>query len=285
MRSALFNALFYAYSFAFLLGVLPLTLLPSRRPLARALRFWARGVLVLMHGVMGIRVTVDGLDRLPRDGGYILAGKHQSECDGIVLLAKVPDLACIAMKELAGLPLAGPILRKLEMVLIDTEGGRSSRDALIDGSRAAAMAGRPIVIYPEGTLMAVGEAGPYRAGVYHLACALDLPVFPVATNVGLRWDRRQFRKTPGRATVEILPPLLANADKSGFMQELQDILETRSNRLATTAETMTMTMTTTMTADPPPQDAQRGIPEAVILPSLPVPARRGRSVQAAPGSV
>ncbi len=56
MRSRLFNLMFYAYSFAFLVAVLPLTLLPSRRPIAKGLRLWARGVRGLLRRAMGIRL-------------------------------------------------------------------------------------------------------------------------------------------------------------------------------------------------------------------------------------
>ncbi len=41
--------------------------------------------------------------------------------------------------------------------------------------RNAAAAGRPILIYPEGTLMKVGTRGKYRADVYNLAADLGLP--------------------------------------------------------------------------------------------------------------
>lgn len=232
MRSRLFNLIFRAYCIGALLVVYPLTFLPSRGLTERAFRAWAGGVRFLMRHVMGIRVSVKGLDGLPKDRPYILAGKHQSECDGILLLATIPNLAFIAMKELTRIPLAGRILKKLDMVLIDTDGGRGERDRLVNGAERAFQQGRPILIYPEGTLMAVGHAGRYRAGVYHLARGLDLPVYPVATNIGLRWDRRNAVKTPGDAVVEILPPLRPGGNKAAFMQQLERRLETRSNELA-----------------------------------------------------
>lgn len=231
-RSRLFNAAFIATSFAFLVAARLRGMVAGRAAVARVFRSWARTVEGMMRRMLGIRVELRGRGNLPVSGAYILAAKHQSESDGILMIAAIPDIAVVAMKEVANYPLAGPLLRKLEMVLVDTDGGARERESLIEGGRAAAAAGRPILIYPEGTLMEVGKRGKYRAGVYHLAAELGLPVIPVATDIGLRWDRRQKRKAPGPAAVSLLPAMRAGGDKRAFMAALEDAIETESARLA-----------------------------------------------------
>ncbi len=235
LRSRLFQVWLYTFSFLTILVAQPFVLLPSRRPIALLLRAWARSVRFAMRHVLGIQVNVTGLERLPARGSYVLASKHQSEVDGILMLALIPDLAFVAMKEVGHYPLVGPILRKLEMVLVDTDGGKAERNALSDGGRAAAEAGRPIVIYPEGTLNAIGYRSRYRAGVYHLAKDLDLPVIPVATNIGLRWDRRTSTKYAGMATVAILPALAVSDDKQDFLMRLETAVESETARLVAAA--------------------------------------------------
>lgn len=232
LRSRAFNALFLGYTFCFVLAVYPLLLWPARRPLARAMKAYGQGVLWLMRRVAGIRIETRGRENLPHSGAYILASKHQSEADGLIQMALVDDLAFVAMKEVGKYPLVGPVLRKLEMVLIDTDGGPREVATLGQGGRNAAAAGRPILIYPEGTLMKVGERGKYRAGVYHLAAGLGLPVIPVATDVGRCWDRRQKTKRPGVATVAFLAPMRAGDDKRAFMAALEDTIEAECARLA-----------------------------------------------------
>ena len=231
LRSQAFNAIFLTYTFLFVLSTYPLLLWPSRRPLARAMKRYAKGVVWLMRRLAGIRIDVKGLETLPKSGAYILASKHQSEADGIIQMAVIDDVAFVAMKEVGNLPLVGPVLRKLEMVLIDTDGGARERATLFAGGRRAAAAARPILIYPEGTLMKVGERGRYRAGVYHLAAELGVPVIPVATDVGRCWDRRQKVKTPGVVTVSFLAPMQAGEDKRAFMAALEDAIETEGARL------------------------------------------------------
>lgn len=232
LRSRFFNALFLGYTFFFVLSVYPLLLWPTRRPIARAMKAYARGVLWMMRRIAGIGVEIRGREHLPPNGAYILASKHQSEADGLIQMALVDDVAFVAMKEVGRYPLVGPVLRKLEMVLIDTDGGPREVATLAHGGRNAAAAGRPILIYPEGTLMKVGERGKYRAGVYHLAADLGLPVIPVATNVGRCWDRRQPVKRPGVATVAFLRAMHPGDDKRAFMRALEETIEAECTRLA-----------------------------------------------------
>lgn len=231
VRSYFFNAVFLGYTFLFVLCIYPLLLCPTRRPLARAMKVYARGVLGLMRGVAGIRIVVRGRENLPAIGAYVIASKHQSEADGLIQMAVIDDLAFVAMKEVGKYPLVGPVLRKLEMVLIDTDGGPREVATLAEGARKAAAAARPILIYPEGTLMKVGERGKYRAGVYHLAADLGLPVVPVATDVGRCWDRRQKTKRPGAVTVAFLPPMQPTAGKAAFMAALEESIEAACARL------------------------------------------------------
>jgi 1-acyl-sn-glycerol-3-phosphate acyltransferase len=232
LRSRIFNTVFLAYTFLFVLSVYPLLLWPRRRPLARAMKAYAWGVLWLMRCLAGIRLEVRGRENLPCTGAYILAGKHQSEADGLIQMALIDDVAFVAMKEVGKYPLVGPVLQKLEMVLVDTDGGARERTTLADGGRNAAAANRPILIYPEGTLMNVGERGRYRAGVYHLAADLGLPVIPVATDVGRCWDRRQPVKRAGAVTVTFLPAMRAGDDKRAFMAALEETIEAECARLA-----------------------------------------------------
>ena len=60
---------------------------------------------------------------------------------------------------------------------------------------------------------------------------VDLPVVPVATNLGLFWRQQEFRKTAGTATVEFLDPIPAGLSKAEFMARLENAIETRTSEL------------------------------------------------------
>src|SRR5690606_19733477 len=81
----------------------------------------------------------------------------------------------------------------------------------------------------------VGEKFRYRSGVWHMARDFDMPVVPVATNLGLFWPQEEFRKHPGTATVEFLDPILPGPDKDAFLARLEAAVEGRTAELVAEA--------------------------------------------------
>jgi 1-acyl-sn-glycerol-3-phosphate acyltransferase len=228
LRSLAFRAAYYAASAFFVLTGLPLLLLPGRAPLARWIRTYTRVMVFLMRRVGGIGVAVRGRENLP-DGPFILAAKHQSWGDGFVAFSEVPDLAFVTGDHLLRFPLLGPILRKLDAIVVDNCGGAAARGRLVAAEMEKARAeGRPILIYPEGHLAPVGTQHRYRKGVFHLYEAYGCAVVPVATDLGLRWPQQQVRLHPGPCSVEFLPPIEPGLGKEAFMLRLEAEIEGRS---------------------------------------------------------
>jgi len=135
------------------------------------------------------------------------------------------------MRELFRYPVIGAILYRLQMIRVDACGGDREREHLAQFAKRAHDGGRHIAIYPEGNLMAPGERERYRSGIYYLYRDLGLPVTPVATSLGLLWNRRDWRKKTGRAAIEFLPAIETGLDKHAFMRRLEDTIETASDRL------------------------------------------------------
>jgi 1-acyl-sn-glycerol-3-phosphate acyltransferase len=88
-----------------------------------------------------------------------------------------------------------------------------------------------MVIFPEGTRTAPGTRVPYQPGVAALAAATGLPVIPVATDSGLVWGRRSFRKHPGTIAIAVLPPLPARMRRDALMARLEAEIEAETDRL------------------------------------------------------
>jgi 1-acyl-sn-glycerol-3-phosphate acyltransferase len=81
------------------------------------------------------------------------------------------------------------------------------RTLLEEGKKAAA-AGRPVMIFPEGTRVRPGETPPLRPGFAGLYRALGLPVVPVAVDSGRLWGRGLIHRS-GIVTFKVsetIPP-------------------------------------------------------------------------------
>jgi 1-acyl-sn-glycerol-3-phosphate acyltransferase len=173
---------------------------------------------------------VRGRENLPAEP-CVIAAKHQSWGDGFSMLATVEQLGFVAGDHLYKFPLIGRILDKAGAIVLSNGGGEEAKARMADGVKRLRADRRDVLIYPEGHLSAPGEKHRYRKGVFHLYAALDRPCVPVATNLGLAWDRQAFRKTPGRVTLEFLDPIPPDLDKEVFMARLEEAVETRTDAL------------------------------------------------------
>jgi len=101
----------------------------------------------------------------------------------------------------------------------------------VGGERLAQ--GFSIMVYPEGTRVAVGRRGVYKLGGAVIAVNNRAKVLPVAHNAGLVWPRNSFLKHPGKVTVSIGPTI----DTVGLTAEqvtrrTEDWIEGEMDRLA-----------------------------------------------------
>src|SRR3546814_8454584 len=70
-------------------------------------------------------------------------------------------------------------------------------------SKAALAAGRPLVLFAEGTRVPHGKAPPLRAGFAGVYRMLGVPVIPVAVNSGIAYPPRRWVKSSEEHTSEL----------------------------------------------------------------------------------
>ena len=213
-----------------------------------------------MHWLAGIKVDVAGKERMPQ-GAFIVAAKHHSWGDGFVMFAHVDNLAFVAGDHLERIPLLKGVLAKFGAILVDNCGGPEARAALAEKATAAHREGRRILIYPEGHLCKPGERFRYRTGVYYMYRDFNLPVVPVATNLGLFWPQQDFKKKPGRATVEFLDPIETGLGRGEFLAKLEGAIETRTQELIAQATGQPVRPSILV---PAPDELERAAAKAVV---------------------
>ncbi len=223
LRAFAFNLAFFGVTA--LLGVagLPYLLAPRHRAMDFG-RFWARCVLWLLKMIVGLDGTVRGREHIPA-GACLIAMKHQSAWDTLMLPIVLGDPAVVLKRELLLLPFYGWYAKRAGSIAIDRKGGAGALRQMLADAKAAAADGRPIVIFPEGTRTAPGQKLTYHPGVAALYQALDLPLVPAAVNSGLFWGRRSFVKRPGHITMEFLPPVPPGLPRRQVMAEIESRIE------------------------------------------------------------
>ena len=210
LRSALFAMLFYPGTLLYVLTVFAVSPFGSG-PVRTVVHAWSSFHHFLVGYVLGIRMVFKG--SIP-SGPYLIAIKHQAMVETIEAL-RLADTPVVVMKrELTALPLFGWVTRRYGVIGVDRDAGAKALREMLAAGKAAAAAGRPVVIFPEGTRTSVGEKPELRAGFAGLYRALGLPVVPVAVDSGKIWPR-SFVKRPGMIRFrigEVIEPGLKRAE-------------------------------------------------------------------------
>jgi 1-acyl-sn-glycerol-3-phosphate acyltransferase len=168
----------------------------------RCARAWSWLILT----TSGVRVTVDGLDRLDPSCSYVFAANHQSIYDIPIVFWSLPFQVRIISKEsLAKIPFMGWHLLRAGHVLVD----RSNPGAGVVKKMARLVAaGHSLIVFPEGTRSLDGVVGRFKGGPFVIAVQSALPVVPI-TITGSRHVMQKGRVTvhPGRVTLTIHEPI------------------------------------------------------------------------------
>ena len=229
LRSLAFNLASAVVTLVLGIAALPLLLAPRRRVMDFG-RFWARCILALLKTIVGLDGEIRGREHLP-PGACIVAMKHQSAWDTLILPVVLGDPAVVLKRELLRVPLYGWYAARAGSIAVDRQGGASALRAMLAAAKQAASAGRKVVIFPEGTRTAPGQRLTYQPGVLALYNALRLPIVPAAVNSGLYWGRRSFAKRPGRIVLAFLEPIPPGFANRALIAELERRIEAAATEL------------------------------------------------------
>lgn len=217
----------YAMMALMALWFVPLTVADRRWALI-AVQSWCRYARRSARWMVGIETEVRG--QVPA-GEAIVAAKHQSFLDIIVIVSELPRPRFVMKAELTRAPILGWFA--LRMGCVPVERGR--RQEAVARMLADVEAGRAepgqLVIYPQGTRVAPGERLPYKAGTAALYEAMGAPCVPAACNVGLFWPRRGVMRRPGLAVVEFLDPIAPGLPGGQVLSRIEREVEAASDRL------------------------------------------------------
>jgi 1-acyl-sn-glycerol-3-phosphate acyltransferase len=186
---------------------------------------WIRWTLSWM---VGLKTEVRGT--VP-DGNVIVASKHQSFLDIILLMGCLPSGKFIMKRELMFAPILGQYALRIGCVPVNRGKRSQAIKKMAEDVRKGTRHPGQLIIYPQGTRIAPGGSAPYKVGTYVLYEQLGQVCVPVATNVGVFWPKRGILRKPGRAIVEFLEPIAIGENQKTFMDLLENRVEERSNHL------------------------------------------------------
>ena len=177
----------------------------------------------------GVRVRVDGLDRLEPGRTYVFVSNHQSIYDIPVLFWALPfQLRIIAKESLGTFPFLGWHLRRTGHMLVDR---RHPAPKEIFGWASNLMSqGLSLIVFPEGTRSPDGCVRRFKGGSFYLALEAGLPIVPLSI-VGSRHVMLKGRLAtyPGNVTLVVHEPIetasMSSADAKAFGERVRQIIK------------------------------------------------------------
>jgi 1-acyl-sn-glycerol-3-phosphate acyltransferase len=208
--------------------------LPDRIQFAMA-RAWARCMLWMLGQVCGLRYRVEGLERIPA-GNHIVMSKHTSAWETIAFFVIFPPHVWVLKRELLWIPFMGWGLKRLRPIAIDRGAGHRAVNQVIEQGKERLAEGLWVVIFPEGTRVAVGEKRKYGVSGALLATATGNLVVPVSHNAGTFWPRRGIVKKPGTIRLLIGEPISAEGKNARDLnEEIRGVIESGLARIESEA--------------------------------------------------
>lgn len=218
VRGFLFGVVFYMLSIPVASGIALLSPF-SKRAVVKGSWLWSAMWFTLARWICGVRLEVRGT---PPQGEAIVAIKHQSFYDAITTLYLFDHPVVVMKQALRRIPIWGYVAMRHGVIFVDRNKGGAALKKMLREARSRG-AGRPVLIFPEGTRVPVGHAPPLKAGLSAMYAALNRPVVPAAINSGLLWTRG-LAKFPGTVTMAFGPAVPAGLPRDEMEARVHDAM-------------------------------------------------------------
>lgn len=131
--------------------------------------------------VAGIRVRVEGQQRIPADRACIFMANHVSNLDAPALIAHIPGhTSAFTKRAVFKIPVFGYCLKLARFIPVDRKGNPIDAKKSVDEAVLLLQTGLHITMFVEGTRSKTGRMMPFKKGPFYLAMQSGAPCIPVS---------------------------------------------------------------------------------------------------------
>ena len=162
--------------------------------------------------VLQFHVKKKGLEKLPKEGRFMLICNHCSLADPIILLYALAkyQLAFVSKKENADMFVIGPMMHKIQCQLINRENDREALKTILNCIRILKEDKASIGVFPEGGILSKdGKLHHFRPGVFKIAQKANVPIVVCTMKNTLHSVSNLLHLKPTRvelSVLEVIPP-------------------------------------------------------------------------------
>ena len=192
-------------------------------------RVWSRMLLA----VSGVKMRIEGLEKLDPAGAYVFVSNHRSLMDTPVVLAYVPlQFRFLAKRGLFRIPILGTHLRRAGHLPVVKGDPRASLKSMSDAARILRERGVSVLLFPEGGRSVSGrgelsDLGLFKEGAAYIAIKAGVPAVPLCmTGTSKVLPMGSMQIMSGTVTLKIGDPIptanLTVKDRAALTQTLHD---------------------------------------------------------------
>jgi 1-acyl-sn-glycerol-3-phosphate acyltransferase len=178
--------------------------------------------------LVGVSVTVAGIERLDDKLTYVFTPNHQSLIEVPLLVTFLKhNVAYLAKKELFRYPIFGYGLKVIGAVPVD----RSNKQAALESARKATenlRQGKSYVVYPEGTRSPDGLLQRFKKGAFLMAIEAGVPVVPITISGSTAvMPKGRLAVNPATVRMTVHEPIPTRGRPPGNVDELMEVTRQR----------------------------------------------------------
>ena len=162
--------------------------------------------------VLQFRIRKKGLEKMPKDGRFMLICNHCSLADPIILLyclAKY-QLVFVSKKENADMFVIGPMMHRLQCQLINRENDREALKTILRCIQILKEDKASVAVFPEGGILSEdGKLHHFRPGVFKIAQKANVPIVVCTMKNTLNSVSNLLHLKPTHvelSVLEVIPP-------------------------------------------------------------------------------
>ena len=177
-------------------------------PFVRGIIRWYAPALFRL---LGCRIEATGLEKLPKDGRFLMVSNHLADLDPGIFFITFPNnqLSFIAKKEVQNMPIVGRLMRKILCQFVNRENDREALKTILKCISILKEDKANVAVFPEGKKSTDHYLlHHFRPGVFKMAQKANVPIV-VCTLQGTQHilpNAKKLRPTHIRLNlVEVIP--------------------------------------------------------------------------------
>ena len=141
-------------------------------------RWVADKTIRLAIRLLRVNISMEGLEKAPKSGRFLLVCNHLNDVDPAVLLMAFPksQLAFISKRENDKLFVLGPFLRRMGCQPINRENDREALKTILTCIEIIKDDRMSVGVFPEGYIHGDNLLHPFRHGVFKIAQRTGVPI-------------------------------------------------------------------------------------------------------------